>query len=366
MSIFIAVRRWTMLTFISYSHKDMDFASKLREDLERSNIPVWRDEEDIPFGAFWDDKVTQALRSGGVTHLLVICSESSANSRNVLNEIALADDCNIEPIIPLVIDDCLRPIALFRRKYVDFRPSYESGFQTLLSSVVTQPVPSTLRTVKSETYSLPITKLRPPQEKAAHDLRSQVRLVAGPGTGKSFVIEERVRFLLESSVHPNTICVVSFTRASSHDLRLRIIEYCKQHHQPGAENVSVTTLHSLALQLLRKAKLLTHYPVNPEVLDWWELQNVFDLEFKEGLEELGIKTTPSRCEDIRRAYEALWCSGEWEPPNYIKPDPPISDAERNAFDAFLIPTTQVYSCVLPGEIISKCVQRIDAGLLDPA
>jgi hypothetical protein len=40
------------------------------------------------------------------------------------------------------------------------------------------------------------------QHAAAHDPCSHTRVVAGPGTGKSFVIEERVRWLLyRSRVH---------------------------------------------------------------------------------------------------------------------------------------------------------------------
>ena len=43
------------------------------------------------------------------------------------------------------------------------------------------------------------------QRAAAHDGSAQVRLVAGPGTGKSFSIEERVRWLLAQGVHPRSI-----------------------------------------------------------------------------------------------------------------------------------------------------------------
>ncbi len=57
------------------------------------------------------------------------------------------------------------------------------------------------------------------QHAAAHDGAGRVRLVAGPGTGKSFVIEERVRWLLNQGVDANRIFVVSFTRASARDLR---------------------------------------------------------------------------------------------------------------------------------------------------
>src|SRR5271157_3435046 len=103
------------------------------------------------------------------------------------------------------------------------------------------------------------------QRLAAHDLNTQVRLVAGPGTGKSSAIEERVRHLLADGISPQRINVVSFTRASVRDLKYRLIDYCNVHQQAGADQVRVSTLHSLALRTLRAANLLAYYPADPLV-----------------------------------------------------------------------------------------------------
>ena len=100
------------------------------------------------------------------------------------------------------------------------------------------------------------------QRAAAHDGAPQVRLVAGPGTGKSFSIEERVCWLLGQGILPRSVAVVSFTRASSIELRNRIHGYCINHNQPNGADVRVSTLHSLAFRLLRAAGLL-HYPADP-------------------------------------------------------------------------------------------------------
>jgi superfamily I DNA/RNA helicase len=197
------------------------------------------------------------------------------------------------------------------------------------------------------------------QQAAARDGSAQIRLVAGPGTGKSFAIEERVRWLLAQGIQPRAIAVVSFTRASSIELRNRIHAYCTSRNQPNGVDVRVSTLHSLALRLLRAAGLL-HYPAEPMVLDNWELENVFDAEFADG-NGLG----KARREEIRREHEAFWSTGQWNPPNYAPADPPITPAERAAFVAFHGPRTQTYSCVLPGEIVRQCVDQIVAGNLDP-
>jgi DNA helicase-2/ATP-dependent DNA helicase PcrA len=111
--------------------------------------------------------------------------------------------------------------------------------------------------------------------------------------------------------------------------------------------------------MLRMAGMLNAFPTEPLVLDNWEVENVFDEEFAY-LHGIG----KTRREEIRRAHEAFWRTGEWGPPNYIPPNPPISDAERQQFQAFHSPRTQAYACVLPGQIVRLCVERMEAGLLN--
>jgi DNA helicase II / ATP-dependent DNA helicase PcrA len=198
------------------------------------------------------------------------------------------------------------------------------------------------------------------QHAAAQDPAGQIRLIAGPGTGKSYAIEERVRWLLTSGANPAGLFVVSFTRAAARDLRARIQRYCARHSLVAGNAVSVTTLHALALRVLQAAGLLGAYPARPVVMDQWELEFIYDAEFSKG-----SRLTPSRCAEIRREHEAFWSTGNWGPPNYIPPDPPITPNERAQFQAFHTPRAQTYSCVLPGEIVRQCVERIAAGTLAP-
>lgn len=207
-----------------------------------------------------------------------------------------------------------------------------------------------------------VSAARARQEAAAHDATGAVRLVAGPGTGKSQSIEERFRWLYQDQViQPRHVFGVSFTRAASADLRLRVTTFCQEKGVPiaGGE-VQVSTLHSLALQILARANKLAQYPVRPLVLDDWEVKNVFDAEFA-----AATGWAPSRCEEVRRDHEAFWSTGQWNPPNYIVPDPPITQNERDRFVQFQGPTTQTYAAVLPGEIVRLCVREIEAGLLQP-
>jgi DNA helicase II / ATP-dependent DNA helicase PcrA len=46
----------------------------------------------------------------------------------------------------------------------------------------------------------------------------RVRVIAGPGTGKSFAMKRRVARLLEAEIAPNKILAVTFTRVAAEDL----------------------------------------------------------------------------------------------------------------------------------------------------
>lgn len=204
------------------------------------------------------------------------------------------------------------------------------------------------------------------QHLAAHDTSSQVRLIAGPGSGKSFTIQERVKWLLDRNVTPDSIFVVSFTRASTLDLRNRILDYCQDAGHQDVERINISTLHSLALRALRAAGLLA-YPADPLVLDDYEQENILDAEFSRSsgyAPNNGVGYSPGRCKSIRTDYEAFCGTGQWEPPNHIPPNPPVTEEERQAYIRFHNPRTQVYSCVLPGEIVRQCVVQMQAGLLD--
>jgi len=199
------------------------------------------------------------------------------------------------------------------------------------------------------------------QDAAAQDLTQAVRLVAGPGTGKSFVIEGRVSWLIqEQNILPCNIIGISFTRAATNDLRRRIQNKGQSLGIDEIHKVRVSTLHSLALFILRRTGNLSQYPADPVILDDWELDNIFDSEFSST-----IGATPTRASEIRRDHEAFWSTGTWNPANLPAFRIPITLQERNSFNGHYSTRTQTYSCVLPGEVIRTCVDAINGGHIDP-
>jgi len=196
------------------------------------------------------------------------------------------------------------------------------------------------------------------QWNAARDRAPQVRLVAGPGTGKTRTIEKRVADLLNNGANSDNVYVISFTRATCAELRSRVQSFCSdQPCATTAPQIRISTMHSLALRILRLANLLTSYPSTPIMLDSWEQINVYDRELAST-----IGCTPSRASEVRRAHDAQWQTLD---PQYVN-QAQITQPEKNGFNAFHATRTNLYSCVLPGEVIFKCVDALRMGTLQTA
>lgn len=193
---------------------------------------------------------------------------------------------------------------------------------------------------------------------AATAASPQVRLIAGPGTGKSAAIERRVAHVLDNGAAPANVYVISFTRATCAELSERIVRYCANLPSAAASTqVRVSTMHALALRILRAANVLaTLYPSDPRVLDEWETSDVYDEELAH---DLGCP--PGRAEEVREAHDA-----QWQTLNPITiAQAAITAAEIAGFNAFHGTRRNLYCCVLPGEVIYECVTRIQQGGIQP-
>jgi DNA helicase-2/ATP-dependent DNA helicase PcrA len=72
-------------------------------------------------------------------------------------------------------------------------------------------------------------------------------VVAGPGTGKTRVVVERIARLIEGGVSPRAVTAISFTRKAATELGDRL---CARLGQAGRA-ITATTFHALGLELLR-------------------------------------------------------------------------------------------------------------------
>ena len=92
-------------------------------------------------------------------------------------------------------------------------------------------------------------KLTDEQRKVVEDFGATMRVLAGPGTGKTFCIVERIRHLLSTrKISSKEICAITFTTAAAGQLRERLEE---KGFNPSSLPY-VNTLHGLAMGILKK------------------------------------------------------------------------------------------------------------------
>ena len=79
---------------------------------------------------------------------------------------------------------------------------------------------------------------------------------AGPGSGKTRVIIERVKFLInELKVNPSSLLVITFTRKAANELKDRLSE---DIHKNIINEMQISTIHSFCLDFLKKRGNVTN------------------------------------------------------------------------------------------------------------
>ena len=129
------------------------------------------------------------------------------------------------------------------------------------------------------------------QEKAISSQARAVLVVAGPGSGKTTVLTERLVYLLKNAADSESCLLLSFTRASSKEMSLRF-------RKRGLSGVSphFSTIHALCLSLLKegrgvgKENLVNLY----EKMDWISRYFLEQGIAREEVEEL----LPNYCNQI--------------------------------------------------------------------
>ena len=88
------------------------------------------------------------------------------------------------------------------------------------------------------------------QKRAIRHKDGPALVLAGPGSGKTTVITNRVRYLTEKyGVKPGSILVITFTRAAAREMRERYERMADQ----GGGRVSFGTFHSIFFLILKLA-----------------------------------------------------------------------------------------------------------------
>ena len=124
------------------------------------------------------------------------------------------------------------------------------------------------------TIQTPVATPNPDQQKAIHTTEGPLLIIAGPGSGKTFTLVERIYHLIsEKDIAPEQLFVSTFTEKAAAELITRVSS------KLDVDNISVNlnemyigTFHSICLRILEENREHTRLKRNFTVLDQFDQQ----------------------------------------------------------------------------------------------
>ena len=184
--------------------------------------------------------------------------------------------------------------------------------------------------------------LEPPHLNIAAYLDSPLRVLAGPGTGKTFAIIRRVCRLLEDGENPKGILLLTFTRMAAKDLVRKISELGIE----GEDDIIATTLHSFSFSMLQREQVIEATNRTPRpLLDFEKEPLLQDLKYQDlgGIRDL---------RDNIIAYESAWAKMQRDEPGWTQ-----TDQERE-FEIKLVSWLKFHESMLIGELIPIALEYL--------
>jgi DNA helicase II / ATP-dependent DNA helicase PcrA len=169
----------------------------------------------------------------------------------------------------------------------------------------------------------------------------RVRVIAGPGTGKSFAMKRRVARLLEEGVAPKELLAVTFTRVAAEDLHREL----QQLGVPGCEELEGQTLHSLAMRILSRKHVLQAVGRTPRSLNTFETKALI-------CDIAGASGGKRRAKKLIQGYTAAWAQSQGDEPGFP------NNEEEKAFQAALLAWLEFHQGMLIGELIPYLVRYL--------
>ncbi len=179
---------------------------------------------------------------------------------------------------------------------------------------------------------------------------SPLRVLAGPGTGKTFALMRRVARLLQEGTNPNRMLVCTFTRTASRDLRSELIRL----GIPGIERVIAGTIHAFCFRVLSRDDVLMLTQRDPRQL--LNFEERFLLEDMLGDNFGGIRARDARLQ----AFNAAWARLQSDQPGW--PTDPID----RRFHTALIGWLRFHECMLVGELVPETLRYLRENPASPA
>lgn len=124
--------------------------------------------------------------------------------------------------------------------------------------------------IQSPASSLPL-QLNPDQRQAVLHRDGPLLIIAGPGSGKTFTLVERIVHLIGQGVAPTQIMVATFTEKAAKELITRATNRLLQlGYRVNLNEMYLGTLHSIFLRWLEEHRLATRLKRNYRILDQFD------------------------------------------------------------------------------------------------
>ena len=109
---------------------------------------------------------------------------------------------------------------------------------------------------------MPEFTTNPIQQKAIEFAAGTMQVLAGPGSGKTFVITQRIRYLIEHyHVEPSSILVITFTKAAAKEMQQRFDKLMENTSPP----VQFGTFHAIFYHILRQTSVYRKFTLITEM-----------------------------------------------------------------------------------------------------
>ena len=124
------------------------------------------------------------------------------------------------------------------------------------------------------------------QKQAIEHTGSPLLITAGPGSGKTAVITERIKFMLKNGLNPSEILCLTFSEKAAEELRIRLEQ---DDNVNDISDMQISTYHSFCRKVLFDNTLATGLGMKKGIIDRatflvWGVQNIDLIGFDEHIE----------------------------------------------------------------------------------
>lgn len=174
-----------------------------------------------------------------------------------------------------------------------------------------------------------------PALEIAAETQSPLRVMAGPGTGKTYSMMRRVARLLQEGVDPSRVMVCTFTRTAATDLKKALASL----NALGADRVRANTIHSYCFSLLSRTGVIEATGRVPRPLLEFEYTFLMEDLKREGM------GGSRECSKMIKAFEAAWARLQSDDPGWPQ------EQRDQRFHNALLNWLRFHRAMLIGELV---------------